>query len=60
MTVHLIELVVASIIAPLAFSTLYFVVRKQWPGAVWLSVVAVNSIAVPVVLTLSLGTHERA
>lgn len=39
----------ASIVAPLAFSTFYFVVRKDWPGAIWLSVVAVNAIAVPLV-----------
>ena len=42
----------ASIIAPLAFSTFYFVVREQWPGAIWLSVVVVSVIAVPVVLRL--------
>lgn len=44
----------ASIIAPLAFSTFYFVVQKQWPGAIWLSVVAIYFIAVPLVL---LGTR---
>jgi DHA1 family tetracycline resistance protein-like MFS transporter len=43
----------ASIIAPLAFSTFYFVNRKQWPGAVWLSVVVVYASAVPLVF---LGT----
>ena len=42
------------IIAPLIFSTFYFVVQKQWPGAVWLSVVVVNAIAVPLVF---LGTR---
>ncbi|MFZ6720555.1 TCR/Tet family MFS transporter [Undibacterium sp. Ji49W] len=42
----------ASIIAPLAFSSFYFVVREQWPGAIWLSVVAVYAIAVPLVLSL--------
>jgi len=31
----------ASIISPLAFSSIYFAVREQWPGAIWLSVVAV-------------------
>jgi MFS transporter, DHA1 family, tetracycline resistance protein len=40
----------ASIVAPLAFSTFYFVVQKQWPGAIWLSVIAINAIAVPLVL----------
>lgn len=46
----------ASIVAPLAFSTFYFVVRSQWPGAIWLSVIALNAIAVPLVL---LGTRGR-
>lgn len=31
----------ASIISPLVFSSIYFAVREQWPGAIWLSVVAV-------------------
>ena len=39
----------ASIVAPLAFSTFYFVVQKQWPGAIWLSVVVVNALAIPLV-----------
>lgn len=39
-----------SIIAPLAFSTFYFVVQKEWPGAIWLSVVVINAIAVSLVL----------
>ncbi len=42
----------ASVIGPLVFSTLYFVVRPEWPGAIWLSAVAVNLIAVPLVLGL--------
>lgn len=44
----------ASIVAPLAFSAFYFVVQKQWPGAIWLSVVAIYAIAVPLVF---LGTR---
>jgi DHA1 family tetracycline resistance protein-like MFS transporter len=44
----------ASIIAPLGFTAFYFVVQKQWPGAIWLSVVVVYVIAVPLVF---LGTH---
>jgi DHA1 family tetracycline resistance protein-like MFS transporter len=44
----------ASIVAPLAFSTCYFLVQKEWPGAIWLSVVVVNAIAVPLVV---LGTR---
>ena len=47
----------ASIIAPLAFSSFYFVVQKQWPGAIWLSVVVVYAIAVPLVV---LGTRGRS
>ncbi|XUM24047.1 TCR/Tet family MFS transporter [Bradyrhizobium oligotrophicum S58] len=42
----------ASIVAPLGFSSLYFAVRDEWPGAIWLSVVAIYAIAVPVVVTL--------
>lgn len=44
----------ASIVAPLAFSTFYFVVQKEWPGAIWLSVVVIYAIAVPLVF---LGTR---
>lgn len=46
----------ASIIAPLGFSTFYFVVQKQWPGAIWLSVVAIYLIAIPFLLGLE---HTR-
>jgi DHA1 family tetracycline resistance protein-like MFS transporter len=42
----------ASIIAPLGFSGVYFVVREQWPGAIWLSVVAIYILIVPFVLWL--------
>ncbi|ACK49843.1 major facilitator superfamily MFS_1 [Methylocella silvestris BL2] len=44
----------ASIVAPLAFSTFYFVVQAEWPGAIWLAVVVIYSMAVPLVL---LGTR---
>jgi MFS transporter, DHA1 family, tetracycline resistance protein len=44
-----------SIIAPLAFSSLYFVVQTDWPGAIWFSVVVLNAIAVPLVI---LGTRR--
>lgn len=44
----------ASIIAPLAFSSFYFVFRQQWPGAIWLSVVAVYAIGMLLVLGLRL------
>lgn len=40
----------ASIIGPLAFSTLYFVLQQGWPGAIWLSVVVIYAVAVPLVL----------
>lgn len=46
----------ASIVGPLAFSAFYFVVREQWPGAVWLSAVVVNLVAVPLVLSLRFPT----
>lgn len=39
----------ASIIAPLGFSSIYAVVRGTWPGAVWLSVVAVYAVAMVMV-----------
>jgi len=39
----------ASIVAPLFFSTFYFAVQHHWPGAVWLSVVAIYLIAVPLI-----------
>jgi DHA1 family tetracycline resistance protein-like MFS transporter len=41
-----------SIIGPLAFSSFYFVVRDQWPGATWLLALAVNAIAAPLVFSL--------
>jgi DHA1 family tetracycline resistance protein-like MFS transporter len=46
----------ASIIGPLVFSTFYFVVQKEWPGAIWLSVVVIYAIVVPLVF---LGTRPR-
>lgn len=42
----------ASIAAPLGFSTVYLFVREQWPGAVWLSVAAVYLAAAPLVFSL--------
>ncbi|WDZ75055.1 TCR/Tet family MFS transporter [Ensifer adhaerens] len=44
----------ASIISPLAFSSLYFVVHEQWPGAIWLSVVVVYALGGLLVLGLRL------
>ncbi|EJE50166.1 arabinose efflux permease family protein [Acidovorax sp. CF316] len=45
----------ASIIAPLGFSAFYHAVRSDWPGAIWLLVVAVYAVAVPLVV---LGTRR--
>lgn len=42
----------ASVICPLAFSSVYFLVRAQWPGAIWLAVVALYGVMVPIVLSL--------
>ncbi|GBR09594.1 TCR/Tet family MFS transporter [Gluconobacter frateurii] len=46
----------ASIIAPLGFTAFYFTVHRQWPGAIWLAVAAINLAAMPLVL---LGTSRR-
>ena len=50
----------ASIIGLLVFSSLYFVVRADWPGAIWLSAVAINAIAVPLVPGQRLRTERQA
>jgi DHA1 family tetracycline resistance protein-like MFS transporter len=50
----------ASIVGPLAFSSFYFVVREQWPGAIWLSVVAVYAASIPLVLGLRLKKPAAA
>ncbi len=42
----------ASIVTPLGFSSFYFVVRAQWPGAIWLSVVLLYAVSIPIVLGL--------
>jgi DHA1 family tetracycline resistance protein-like MFS transporter len=42
----------ASIISPLGFSSAYFMVREQWPGAIWLSVIAIYAVSLPLVLGL--------
>jgi len=42
----------SSVIAPLGFSGLYAMVRPNWPGAIWLSVVAIYALSVPLILTL--------
>jgi len=48
----------ASIVAPLGFSTFYYVVRADWPGAVWLLVVVVYAMAVPLVLLGARTMHS--
>lgn len=48
----------ASIIAPLGFSSFYFVVQDSWPGAIWLSVIVVYAVAVPLVLFSTRGKSE--
>jgi DHA1 family tetracycline resistance protein-like MFS transporter len=50
----------ASIAAPLGFSGFYFVVREQWPGAIWLSVVAVYALGGLLVLGLRLKQPDAA
>ena len=50
----------ASIAAPLGFSSFYFVVRSHWPGAIWLSVVVIYAVAVPLVLGLRLSKPAAA
>ncbi|MET3924029.1 TCR/Tet family MFS transporter [Devosia sp. 2618] len=50
----------ASIIAPLFFSSFYFVVRQQWPGAIWLTVVAVYLISIPLILGLRFNTPKSS
>ncbi len=42
----------AAIVCPLAFSSFYLLVRTRWPGAIWLSVIAVYAVMVPLVLGL--------
>lgn len=40
----------ASVVAPLGFSAIYFAVRDRWPGAIWLAVVVVQLVAVPLII----------
>ncbi|WP_433847025.1 TCR/Tet family MFS transporter [Acinetobacter proteolyticus] len=40
----------ASMFAPLLFSTLYFQLQAKWPGAIWLSVVMIYLLALPIVI----------
>lgn len=45
---------VASIIAPLAFSSFYFAFQSSWPGAIWLLVAAIEILVIPLII---LGTR---
>ena len=40
----------ASMIAPMFFSTLYFQLQEKWPGAIWLSVILIYLITLPIIL----------
>jgi DHA1 family tetracycline resistance protein-like MFS transporter len=50
----------ASIIGPLGFSSFYFVIREDWPGAIWLCAVAVYALGIPLVLGLRLRRQGPA
>lgn len=50
----------ASIVAPLGFSSFYFVFREVWPGAIWLAVVVVYALSMLLVLRLKhVGGSDR-
>lgn len=40
----------ASMVAPLFFSALYFQFQEKWPGAIWLSVIVIYLLALPIIL----------
>lgn len=50
----------ASIVAPLGFSSVYFVVRDAWPGAIWLTVAVLYLASVPLVLGLRLAKPQAS
>ena len=50
----------ASIVAPLGFSSVYFVVRDAWPGAIWLTVAVLYLASVPLVLGLRLERRQAS
>lgn len=50
----------ASIFGPLIFSSFYALVQTQWPGAVWLAVIALHAIAIPLIfLATRTGGDDR-
>ncbi len=50
----------AAIVCPLAFSSIYFLVRASWPGAIWLSALAVYALSVPLVRGLRFASPAPA
>ena len=40
----------ASMIAPMFFSTLYFQLQEKWQGEIWLSVILIYLITLPIIL----------
>lgn len=49
----------AAVIGPLVFATIYGAVHAHWPGAIWLSVIAVYAALVPIVLGLDGESRQR-
>ncbi|MER2635055.1 MAG: TCR/Tet family MFS transporter [Rhizobiaceae bacterium] len=49
----------ASVVAPLAFSTIYLAVREGWPGAVWLSAIAVYGVGTLLIVRLRFEKSQR-
>ncbi|WP_341874737.1 hypothetical protein [Pseudoalteromonas xiamenensis] len=43
----------ASIIAPLLFSSFYYIVKDKWTGAIWLLTMVFFVAAIPLVLCLN-------
>ena len=46
----------ASVVAPLTFSSFYFSFSSQWPGAIWLTALVPYALAATMVLGLKLQT----
>ena len=49
----------ATVFGPLFFSSLYFLVRPQWPGAIWLIGAAVYLLSVPLILGIRASGVRR-
>lgn len=50
----------ASVVAPLGFSSFYFMVREQWPGAIWLSVIIFQALGALLILSLPFAKPRNA